>query len=89
MLALGRGYEGCAAAGPCTGWAVEELAAPHFAGATSSSAVAGEEVAQPVDETEEPEDTAEGVAELCELVDDAGEVDSSICTRPAKVCMTE
>ncbi len=69
-------------AGPCTGQAVELIA--HFSRATSSSMVAGEEVAQPVGEAKEPNDAAEGVVELCELVDNAGEVDLSICN--CKAC---
>jgi hypothetical protein len=60
------------------GAAIEELTA-HFVGAASSSAAASEEVAQPVDEAEELDDAAEGIAELCKRVNDGGEVDSSIC----------
>lgn len=72
LLALGGGCE-------VAGAAIGELAA-HFAGAPSSSAAAGEEAAQPADEAEEPENASEGVAELCKVVDDAGEVDSSACS---------
>ncbi len=64
--------------GLCMGQAVEELTA-HFAGAASSSVAAGKEVIQLADEAKEPNDAAEGVAELCEQVNDAGEVDLSIC----------
>ena len=65
-------------AGLCMGHAIEELIA-HFARATSSSTAASKEVAQLADEAKEPDNTAEGVAELCEQVDDASEVNSSIC----------
>ena len=74
-------------AGLCMGHAIEKLIA-HFSRATSSSTAASEEVAQPADETKEPEDTAEGIAGLCKLVDNAGKVDLSICARPIKVCIT-
>ena len=87
LLALGGGCERRAAAGPCTGRAIEEPTA-HFAGAARSSTAVSEEVGQPAGEAEEPED-AEGVAELRERVDDTVEVDSSICIRLAKVSMTE
>jgi hypothetical protein len=50
-----------------------------LAGAASSSTVAGEEVVQPADKAEEPDDAAKGIGELYELVDDAGEVNLSIC----------
>ena len=65
-----------------SGRVVEELAA-----AASSTAAVGEEVVQPVDEAEEPEDAAEGVGELCELVDNAGDVNSSICARSTKLTL--
>ena len=41
--------------------------------------MAGEEVVQPADKAEEPDDAAKGIGELYELVDDAGEVNLSIC----------
>ncbi|SRR5712671_4957811 len=69
------------------GHTVEELVV-HFARATSSSTAASEEVTQLVDETKEPEDAAKGIVGLCKLVNNTSKVNSSICARPAKVCMT-
>src|SRR6266851_995025 len=77
LLVLVRGCEGHTMVGPCIGWAIELIA--HFSGAISFSVAAGEEVVQPADKAKEPDDAAKGVAELCELVDDASEVDSSSC----------
>src|SRR5712671_892710 len=67
-----RGLLGRARGGTLHGAAIEELAelAAHLA---CCCAAAGEEIAEPANEAEEAEDAAEGVAELGELVDDAGE----------------
>ncbi len=46
------------------GAAVKELAM-HFARAASSSVVASEEVTQPADKAEEPDDAPKGIVELC------------------------
>lgn len=67
-----RGWLGRARGGALHRAAIEEFAklAVHLACAT---APAGKEVLEPADETEQAEDAPERVAQLRELVDDAGE----------------
>jgi len=64
---------GRARGGAVHGPAIEELAKLVVHLACAGSAPAGEEVLEPADEAEQAEDAPERVAELRELVDDAGE----------------